>query len=101
MNGLLAVIVALLVSGVIAYPLAKRQRDEIARGLPAAPRPVLAVVGRMPHWVPDLAARRHGGRQPRGGVAGRADLRCTGKDRRPASGSWAVARGWSGGRPRY
>ena len=31
MNGLLAVIVALLVSGVIAYPLAKRQRDEIAR----------------------------------------------------------------------
>jgi hypothetical protein len=33
MNGLLAVIVALLVSGVIAYPLAKRQRDEIAEAL--------------------------------------------------------------------
>jgi multisubunit Na+/H+ antiporter MnhG subunit len=31
MNGLLAVVVALLVSGVIAFPLARRQRDEIAR----------------------------------------------------------------------
>ena len=31
MNGLLAVLVALLVSGVVAYPLARRQRDEIAR----------------------------------------------------------------------
>ena len=31
MNGLLAVMVALLVSGVVAYPLARRQRDEIAR----------------------------------------------------------------------
>jgi hypothetical protein len=31
LNGLLAVVVALLASGVIAYPLAKRQRDEIAR----------------------------------------------------------------------
>jgi hypothetical protein len=30
MSGLLAVIVALLVSGVISYPLARRQRDEIA-----------------------------------------------------------------------
>jgi NhaP-type Na+/H+ or K+/H+ antiporter len=33
MNGILAVVVALLVSGIIAYPLAKRQRDEIARAL--------------------------------------------------------------------
>jgi multisubunit Na+/H+ antiporter MnhG subunit len=31
MNGLLAVLVALLVSGVVAYPLARRQRDEIVR----------------------------------------------------------------------
>ena len=31
MSGLLAVIVALLVSGVVAYPLARRQRDDIAR----------------------------------------------------------------------
>ena len=31
MNGLLAVAVALLASGVIAFPLARRQRDEIAR----------------------------------------------------------------------
>ncbi len=31
MNGILAVVVALLVSGVVAYPLARRQRDEIAR----------------------------------------------------------------------
>jgi multisubunit Na+/H+ antiporter MnhG subunit len=31
MNGVLAVLVALLVSGVVAYPLARRQRDEIAR----------------------------------------------------------------------
>jgi hypothetical protein len=31
MNGLLAVVVALLASGVIAFPLARRQRDEIAR----------------------------------------------------------------------
>jgi multisubunit Na+/H+ antiporter MnhG subunit len=33
MNGLLAVVVALLASGVIAFPLARRQRDEIARAL--------------------------------------------------------------------
>ena len=31
MNGILAVIVALLVSGLVAYPLARRQRDDIAR----------------------------------------------------------------------
>jgi hypothetical protein len=31
MNGVLAVLVALLVSGVVAYPLARRQRDAIAR----------------------------------------------------------------------
>ena len=31
MNGLLAVVVALLVSGIVAFPLARRQRDEIAR----------------------------------------------------------------------
>jgi NhaP-type Na+/H+ or K+/H+ antiporter len=31
MNGLLAVVVALLVSGIAAFPLARRQRDEIAR----------------------------------------------------------------------
>ena len=30
MSGLLAVVVALLVSGVISYPLARRQRNEIA-----------------------------------------------------------------------
>jgi multisubunit Na+/H+ antiporter MnhG subunit len=30
-NGFLAVLIALLVSGVVAYPLARRQRDEIAR----------------------------------------------------------------------
>jgi multisubunit Na+/H+ antiporter MnhG subunit len=33
MNGILAVLVALLVSGVVAYPLARRQRDDIARAL--------------------------------------------------------------------
>ncbi len=31
MNGFVAVLVALLVSGVVAYPLARRQREEIAR----------------------------------------------------------------------
>lgn len=31
MNGILAVIVALLVSGLVAYPLARRQRDDIAK----------------------------------------------------------------------
>lgn len=31
MNGILAVIVALLVSGVVAYPLARHQRDAIAQ----------------------------------------------------------------------
>ena len=31
MNGILAVLVALIVSGVVAYPLARRQRDDIAR----------------------------------------------------------------------
>jgi hypothetical protein len=31
MNGFLAVIVALLVSGVVAYPLARRQREEIVQ----------------------------------------------------------------------
>ena len=33
MDGILAAIVALLVSGVVAYPLARRQREEIARAL--------------------------------------------------------------------
>ncbi len=30
MSGLLAVLVALVVSGLVSYPLARRQRDEIA-----------------------------------------------------------------------
>jgi hypothetical protein len=30
MSGLFAVIVALVVSGLVSYPLARRQRDEIA-----------------------------------------------------------------------
>jgi hypothetical protein len=31
LRGLLAAIVALLISGLLSYPLARRQRDEIAR----------------------------------------------------------------------
>jgi uncharacterized protein DUF4229 len=33
LGGLWAVIIALVVSGVVAYPLARRQRDEIANAL--------------------------------------------------------------------
>jgi multisubunit Na+/H+ antiporter MnhG subunit len=31
LSGILAVIIALLVSGIVAYPLARRQRDDVAR----------------------------------------------------------------------
>ena len=33
LNGLLAVVIALLVSGLVAYPLARRQRDDIVKAL--------------------------------------------------------------------
>jgi hypothetical protein len=33
LSGIWAALIALLVSGVVAYPLAKRQRDDIARAL--------------------------------------------------------------------
>jgi multisubunit Na+/H+ antiporter MnhG subunit len=33
LGGLVAVIVALVVSGIVAYPLARRQRDDIVRAL--------------------------------------------------------------------
>jgi multisubunit Na+/H+ antiporter MnhG subunit len=33
LSGLLAVILALVVSGIVAYPLARRQRDDIVRAL--------------------------------------------------------------------
>lgn len=33
LSGLVAVIIALAVSGVVAYPLARRQRDDIVRAL--------------------------------------------------------------------
>ncbi len=33
LSGLLAVIIALVVSGLVAYPLARRQRDDIVRAL--------------------------------------------------------------------
>jgi multisubunit Na+/H+ antiporter MnhG subunit len=33
LSGLVAVIVALVVSGIVAYPLARRQRDDIVRAL--------------------------------------------------------------------
>lgn len=33
LSGLLAVIIALVVSGLVSYPLAKRQRDDIVRAM--------------------------------------------------------------------
>jgi hypothetical protein len=38
LSGLWAVIIALVVSGIVAYPLARRQRDDIVRALNQGPK---------------------------------------------------------------